>query len=337
MGVTNIGTDTGWVMSFAKAVDLIRLAQMTAARRGGVSLDDICREFGVSHRTAQRMTDALQATFGNVETRDGEDRRRYWLLIDKGQPQLTLRHESGVEALEIAARTAEAEGRLRHLRALHDLRDSLLSRTQSRARVEADAEAVLAALGQVTRPGPRVTIAPDILDAIIEALRGPFRLRVRYNRDAGFRILEPHGVLLGHRTYLAARDPAKADEVRNFRIDLIQAAETLNESFSLQEGFNLSDYAAQAFGVFQDPAQFGEVIWRFAPEAAERAKGFQFHPRQKLEPQADGSLIVRFHAAGWLEMAWHLYQWGNKVEVLAPEALRIMVDGYRRSDFAAMP
>lgn len=324
-------------MSFSKAQDLIRLAQIAAARRGGVSLEDICEEFGVSHRTAQRMTDALEETFGNVDAADGEDRKRRWRLINPGLSQLQLRHETGVEALDIAARTAESEGRLRHAKALNDLRDGMLARVPTRARVEADAEAVLMAMGQVTRPGPKVSLQPEILDAIIESLRGPFRLRVRYNQDAASRILEPHGVLLGHRTYLAARDPAKADEVRNFRIDLIHEAETLNESFALQDGFTIAEYAAQAFGVWQDPAQYGEVVWRFAPAAADRAAGFRFHPQQVLESQADGSLIVRFHAAGWLEMAWHLYQWGDKVEVIAPQALRDMVEGHRRSDFAAMP
>jgi predicted DNA-binding transcriptional regulator YafY len=324
-------------MSFSKARDLVRLAQLAAARRGGISLDEICAEFGVSHRTAQRMTDALEESFGNVGAEDGEDRKRRWRLVDPGLARLQLRHETAIEALDIAARTAEAEGRLRHSRALMDLRDGLLARVPARARVEADAEAVLTAMGQVTRPGPRVTVATDVLDAIIEALRGPFRLRVRYNQDAAPRILEPHGVLLGHRTYLAARDPARADEVRNFRIDLIHEAEILNDGFALQDGFNINNYAEQAFGVWQDPDQYGEVIWRFAPDAAARAAGFRFHPRQILEPQADGSLIVRFHAAGWLEMAWHLYQWGDRVEVLAPLPLREMVEGHRRSDFAAMP
>ena len=56
-----------------------------------------------------------------------------------------------------------------------------------------------------------------------------------------------------------------------------------------------------------------------------------------LEPQEDGSLIVRFHAAGWLEMAWHLYQWGDKVEVVEPEGLRALVEDHRRSDFDALP
>jgi predicted DNA-binding transcriptional regulator YafY len=79
------------------------------------------------------------------------------------------------------------------------------------------------------------------------------------------------------------------------------------------------------------------VVWRFAPEAAARAAGFLFHPTQRLEPQPDGSLVVRFHAAGWLEMAWHLYQWGDKIEVLAPEGLRKLVEGHQRPDFDALP
>lgn len=33
------------------------------------------------------------------------------------------------------------------------------------------------------------------------------------------------------------------------------------------------------------------------------------------------------------EMAWHLYQWGDTVEVIAPDELRAMVEGYRRDDF----
>jgi predicted DNA-binding transcriptional regulator YafY len=56
-----------------------------------------------------------------------------------------------------------------------------------------------------------------------------------------------------------------------------------------------------------------------------------------LDWQADGSLIVRFHAAGWLEMAWHLYQWGDKVEVLAPDGLRDYVHHWRRPDLDGMP
>ena len=116
-------------------------ARMAATLRMGIGLDEICEEFGVSHRTAQRMTDALEETFGNVEAADGEDRKRRWRLINPGLSQLQLRHETGVEALDIAARTAESEGRLRHAKALNDLRDGMLARVPARARVEHVAEA----------------------------------------------------------------------------------------------------------------------------------------------------------------------------------------------------
>lgn len=327
-------------MSFAKAQDLLRLAQIAASRRGGVSLEDICTEFGVSHRTAQRMTEALDSTFANVTMTDAEDRRRYWRLDAPLPERLQPRQETTIEALEIAARAARNQARLRHARALEDVRDRLLARLTPRdaSRSEADAEAVLAGLGQVMRPGPTVALRPEVTEAVIEALRGPFRLRVTYgSADAEPRVIEPHGLLLGHRSYLVARQPARSETILNFRMDRIHAAEVLEETFAFAPGFALENYAAQAFGVYQDPAQYGEVIWRFAPDAAERAAEFRFHPTQVMEQQDDGSLIVRFYAAGWLEMTWHLYQWGDKVEVVAPAGLRALVEGHRRSDFDALP
>ena len=327
-------------MSFAKAQDLVRLARMAAARRQGVSLEDICDTFEVSHRTAQRMTEALETVFYNVEALDGEDRKRRWRVADQALAQLKPRQETAMEALEIAARAAEAEGRPAHARALNEMRDGLLAQLAPKdaLRTEADVEAVLMAMGSVMRPGPKVHRAPNIWDALIEALRGPFRLRMRYGApDAPERIVEPHGLLLGHRSYLVARQYGRDDIIRNFRLDLVFEATALTESFTIAEGFALEGHAAKAFGVYQDPAQYGEVVWRFAPEAAARAAEFQFHPTQICEPQSDGSLIVRFHSAGWLEMAWHLYQWGNKVEVLAPAGLRNLVEGYQRADFEALP
>lgn len=327
-------------MSFSKAQDLLRLARLASSRHGGISLEDIAAEFAVSHRTAQRMTQALETAFQNVTWHDGPDRRRRWRLSDPAATRMEMRSESELEALEIAARTARDEGRLRHARGLEDLRDGMIARMPrvDAARNEADADAVLMALGQVARPGPQVRVAPQVLDAVIESLRGPFRLKIRYrSAESPQRIIEPHGLLRGRRSYLVARQPDRGEDLRNFRIDRIHEAQVLDESFTFQCGFSIENYAARAFGVWQDPAQYGEVVWRFVPEAAERASGFLFHPTQSLEPQPDGSLVVRFRAAGWLEMAWHLYQWGDTVEVLAPERLRKLVEGYQRSDFNALP
>ena len=327
-------------MTFAKANDLLRLAQLAASRRLGISLEEISQEFGISHRTAQRMTSALEDNFANVVVVEDDDRRRRWRIQSPTPERLQPRQENTIEALEIAARAARDENRLRHARALEDLRDSLITRLSPRdaLRSEADAEAVLSALGQVARPGPKVAMKPEVTDVLIEALRGPFKMRIVYGEtDAETRTVEPHGLLLGLRSYLVARQADRGENLRHFRLDRIHSAECLDESFPIQSGFSLNDHAAQAFGAYQDPAQYGEIVWRFLPEAASRAAEFQFHPNQSAEYRDDGSLIVSFKAAGWLEMAWHLYQWGDKVEVLEPGGLRALVEGHARPDFPALP
>jgi len=327
-------------MTFAKANDLLRLAQLAASRRLGISLEEISQEFGISHRTAQRMTSALEDNFANVVVLEDDDRRRRWRIQSPIPERLQPRQENTIEALEIAARAARDENRLRHARALEDLRDSLITRLSPRdaLRSEADAEAVLSALGQVARPGPKVAMKPEVTDVLIEALRGPFKMRIVYgDTDAETRTVEPHGLLLGLRSYLVARQADRGENLRHFRLDRIHSAECLDESFPIQSGFSLNDHAAQAFGAYQDPAQYGEIVWRFLPEAASRAAEFQFHPNQSAEFRDDGSLIVRFKAAGWLEMAWNLYQWGDKVEVLEPAGLRALVEDHARPDFPALP
>ncbi|WP_394351481.1 WYL domain-containing protein [Pseudoroseicyclus tamaricis] len=84
-------------------------------------------------------------------------------------------------------------------------------------------------------------------------------------------------------------------------------------------------------------AEFGPVVWRFAPAAADAARQFVFHPAQTFTDEPDGSLTVRLRAAGHLEMVWHLYQWGAAVEALEPPALAALVAGHRRTDFRRCP
>ena len=104
----------------------------------------------------------------------------------------------------------------------------------------------------------------------------------------------------------------------------------------MDPGFSLRRHAELGFGSYESEAEFGEVVWRFTPEAAPHARRYVFHPRQRLTELPDGSLEVSFEASGHLEMCWHLYSWGSAVEVVSPEPLRLMVEGHRR-DFAALP
>lgn len=329
-------------MSFAKGQELLKLAMM-ATGRSGVSLEDIVAEWGCSHRTAQRMTDALQAAFPQTETEDGDDRKRRWRIHAKAvAPLLTPSAEelaslaTAIAELEAAQMTAEAAT----LRQLQSKVRALLP-PGAGTRLAVDEEALLEALGHAARPGPQPVMNSEVNAAISEALKGPFLLRIIYRRRSqdkpSERVVAPHGLLLGVRRYLVARDTAKkAARLQHYRVEEIYSAEVLDESFDIEPSFSLRAHAEKGFGSYESEAQHGEVVWRFSPGAADHARRFVFHPTQTVEEEKGGSLLVRFMASGYLEMCWHLYTWGKSVEVLQPAALREMVNSHQR-EFEALP
>jgi predicted DNA-binding transcriptional regulator YafY len=337
-------TCQGVHMSFEKAIDLLKLAEMAAARHIGVSLSDITEEFGCTYRTAQRMTRALEQTFTGVVTHTDDEQRKYWALQHRDLRLLAAQGlgDGELVALEMSIRRAERDGATNEVDALRRVRDRLLAAMPKphARRTESDAEAILEALGFACRPGPKVTTNERLLSTIAAALRGPFLLSVVYGlkeEDGPARLIEPYGLLLGIRKYLVGKIQGEDDRMRHFRLDRIHAIQIEAQSFNRDPEFNLEDHAARAFASFQSDEEYGEVIWRFRPDAAPVAREFVFHPRQELVDDPDGSLLVRFHASGHLEMAWHLYMWGDAVEVLAPEPLRAMVERHRRGDFPALP
>lgn len=332
-------------MSFSKAMDLLKLAEMAAARHGGVGLGEIVSEFSCDYRTAQRMTRALEQTFVGVLTRTDEQQRKFWSLASNDIRVVMAQglRDSELVALEMSIRRAERDSATNEVEALKRIRDRLLaSMPRSHARrTESDAEALLEAHGFACRPGPRANSDPLLLSKIGAALRGPFLLKMTYEKGTGGgsepRLIEPYGLLLGVRRYLVAKIVEDRDSLRHFRLDRITSLNLEAQSFARDPDFDLEEHAALAFGSFQSDAEYSEIVWRFAPAAAQVAREFLFHPKQKLVDEPDGSLLVQFHASGYLEMAWHLYCWGDSVEVLEPDALRIMVNAHRRADFKAFP
>lgn len=330
---------------FTKTHELLRLADMAAAREGGISLDEIKQNFGVTHRSAQRMTQALARAFPSVVVSGGKkgEPKRWSLAGDERLLHLKGIRDDELSALDMSIRRAEREGATTEARALAALRDRLviLHPASEVRRAEADAEATLQARGHACRPGPSTAYNPEILEIIDLALKGPFRLEITYlaESDDGPRVrtVEPYGVLFGIRCYLACRDPAADERIRHFRLDRILKARRLNDTFQRKPEFDLETHAARAFESFHSETEFGTVIWRFNSKAAPVARDYVFHPNQIMQEDDDGGLVVSFEAAGWLEMAWHLYKWGDTVEVIAPDQLRLLVANHRRTDFPSLP
>ena len=324
-------------MRYEGLTNIVKLAIRMQGLRGGMTLDEIETEFGVSRRTAERMRDAVQEAFGVLELAEHDDNKRHWRLRSDALRRLVPLSAGELAELGSAAETLERTGFEARAAALRELHTKLRAaqRTDSLARIEADIEALVQAEGLAMRPGPRPRLDRDLLARLREAITTCRIVEVRYlsqstGRHSRQRI-EPYGLLYGNRPFLVGRTDGN-DAMRLWRLGNMSEAHVTSESFTRDPGFDLEAYARRSFGTFQEKPE--DVVLRFTPEAKRDAVAFLFHPSQTMEENPDGTLTVRFTAGGTDEMCWHLVTWGDSVLVEQPvrlcERLADMCDALAR-------
>lgn len=335
-------------MSYVKAAELLDLAMEIAAQRYGMSYSSIdARSDAPSsegrRRNTQRLVKALETVFGDRLTTGtneiGEktvhlkgDRLRQ--LVDLTSEEMTAL-DHAVTALGAANAPSEADA----LKALRT-KIRLLAPERRMASLEVDYEVLLRGRHMAVRPGPSPRIDPAVMQPLTEAILALRQVVFDYAGAGGTqrRIVHPYGVIFGHRAYLIALlDGASGSNPSRWRIDRISNAQVLEAPSARPEDFDLAGYAKRSFGGFHSEEEYGEVEWRFSAKVAENVRSFRFHPDQEIKEEDDGSVTIRFLASGHLEMIWALYPWGDNVEVIKPETVRRMADGYRRGDFPGAP
>lgn len=315
-------------MRHEKAGRLLELARLLASSAEGLTLDEMAERIGVGRRTAERMRDAIWEVFPQLEAVDDPPTKRF--RIPSGLDGLF----QAPTAEELAALTAagaafEQQGAQARAAALRSLETKVLSATRAAARrkLAPDLEALLQAETIGVSAGPRPFEDEDVLQAIRDALKGLSTLRFRYEGGSNpgrTREVTPYGILFGRSNYLVAAETVETGP-RNWRLDRIFDVEVTGLPGERPEGFSLQAYADESFGIYQDDVH--DVVLRILPAGREDALRWRFHARQTVEPQEDGSVLVRFRASGMRELAWHLFTWGDRVEIVQPQALHEMMLG----------
>ena len=130
----------------------------------------------------------------------------------------------------------------------------------------------------------------------------------------------PYGIIFGRTNYLIAVDIGTI-KPKNWRLDRIHSIEVLDQAASAPPDFNLGDFANASFGFFQGEQE--DVVLHILPHGInDDFRAWRFHRDQKVEYLSDGGALVRFRASGMRELAWHLFSWGNMIEIVAPVSLR---------------
>ena len=131
-------------------------------------------------------------------------------------------------------------------------------------------------------------------------------------------LIEPS--LQTHALYLIGWDEAR-DALRTFKIERIRDVALTPRTFEPPVAGSLERDLRAAWDIIADQAPT-TVVLRFRPTVAARVMETTWHPSQRVETAADGSLTWRATVSGTIEIRLWILSWGDDVEVLEPAELR---------------
>jgi predicted DNA-binding transcriptional regulator YafY len=315
-------------MRHEKGAKLLELARLLASTAEGLTLDEMAAELGVGRRTSERMRDAVREVFPQLEEIDDPPSRRFRLPGGGLDGVFQAPDADELAALRGAADVLAASGARVRAQALRTLERKILAslRAAARRRLAPDMEALVQAETIAVHAGPRPFEDAETLATVRQAIKALCALKFRYeggSTPGRMREVTPYGILYGRSNYLVAAEDG--GEARSWRLDRIQDMHLIDRPAAPPNDFSLQDFADESFGIYHGEVE--QVVLRIAPERAADALAWRFHANQVVASQDDGSVRVEFRAGGMLELAWHLFTWGDAVEILEPPSLRrVMVE-----------
>ncbi|MFC1600818.1 helix-turn-helix transcriptional regulator [Candidatus Sumerlaeota bacterium] len=312
---------------------LLKLQQLLIQRRRGVTKKEIAAILGKSTRQAERYLKQLEEA-GVPIVADGEPQSgvaRRWRIDRKGfrgMPQETPPISLNSSEFFVIAAAVESS-RLPQCPWLDESRRSALETLSIYlpGKLSRRLPVLTAGLAQA---GPHEGTVEDISQAIFEAVMDGIvrhrRLEVEYPWRSGKakkRQIEPLGFLLAHGSLYCAVRICPHEDVRYLKLVRMKTAKVLDEEFDLPAEFDLRQHIEPHFSLWDEPAEKVEI--RFDAKAAEAIRSRKIHPSQRIKELPDGGLILRMKVGGKWEVIWWLLSWGDRAELMKPNAWRTSI------------
>jgi proteasome accessory factor B len=298
---------------------LTRVVSLLRAHPDGMAIKDIAKRIDVSVRTVYRDLNAIE---GEIGIAVWSDDRRWGLTADEFLPPLKLTLDEAMAVVlsarlmvryadkydpDLAAAFEKLGQVLPAALGEHVARTlDVLSRHPTDERFSRHVHLLTKAWAE------RRIVSLDYEPAHYGPGSTPRTARVRPY------LIEPS--LQTHALYLVGFDETR-DAIRTFKIERIRDVSLTPESFDAPEPGMVEGMFERAWDIIadQEPA---EIVLRFSPDVAARVQEARWHPSQRVEIEADGSLRWRATVAGTIEIRLWVLSWGADVEVLAPATLR---------------
>jgi proteasome accessory factor B len=293
-------------------VIVARLWQLVTVLHGarfGSTVSQLRQRLEVSRATLYRDLATLEEAGVKVETRTVNGEKRYWLWgyeIPAVAPS----------PLQLAALclARESLGTFEGTDAVRQL-DALLARWAKLPRER---------LAWTRRSRPQGPAA--IVSTIDSALSRKQRVAIEYqgteDRTPVRREVDPIALhAVGEQLYLFAFDNARAG-YRTFKLSRTAAAQMLETRAGDHSGVDVEARFARSVKVWSGEDVTRVVAW-ISREKARFVGEYPLVVDQKVEPRADGSVVVYADVNGTTEALRWVLSWGEHAEALAPDELRL--------------
>ncbi|HEY4690507.1 MAG TPA: WYL domain-containing protein [Anaerolineae bacterium] len=148
-----------------------------------------------------------------------------------------------------------------------------------------------------------------------------------YVRDFAPYFIEAAGA--GYSAYIIGFD-FSVNDLRTFKLDRLERAQMLDETYTLPPDFDPQTYLASAWGIMTGES-IVNVVLEFSPRVASLAKERRWHASQEIDDLEGGGLLLTVKVSEPREMLPWIRSWGGDVEVLEPAELRaeVSADAWR--------
>lgn len=145
-----------------------------------------------------------------------------------------------------------------------------------------------------------------------------------YSRSEGGNIytdLSPYYLLYNEYAWYVIGNSSFHNNICDFKLNYIKQLKMLDKCFVETDKLDIKEYLGRAWSMRPEGLLYN-IRLRFLPEIAHTVAEVQWHSTQKVTFEDDGSAIVEFRIDGLNEIKWWILSYGDRVQVLAPRALR---------------
>ncbi len=174
-----------------------------------------------------------------------------------------------------------------------------------------------------------VPSARQFLAPVIDALRENRRIRFDYKPYTRSRattgiVLEPYFLkIFRQRWYVTGRHLSE-NRVKTYALDRVTSLNLLPEVFRPDPAFDADDYTRYSFGIVTASGEPRDIELRVDPLQAKYFRTLPLHHSQQ-EFVHDEYSIFRYRMRLSPDLVSELLSYGSRIEVLAPQELRVML------------